>query len=43
MYKCLQCGKEVSSLITGTIRCPGCGFKVFAKTRDPVAKTVKAL
>ncbi len=43
MYKCLQCQKEVASLITGGIRCPSCGFKIFSKMRDPITKTVKAV
>ena len=43
MYKCLQCGKEVNTLIMGSIRCPSCGFKIFSKTRDPITKTLKAM
>ena len=43
MYRCLNCRKEVSVLVTGTIRCPGCGFKVFSKVREPISKTVKAV
>ena len=42
MYKCLQCGKEVQTIVMGSIRCPGCGFKIFTKTREPISKTVKA-
>lgn len=43
MYKCLQCGKEVSTIVSGAVRCPGCGFKIFTKTREPITKTVKAV
>ena len=43
MYKCLKCGKEVTMLIPGSIRCPSCGFKIFSKTRESIAKTVKAI
>ncbi len=43
MYKCLQCGKEVATLYQGSIRCPGCGFKVFLKVRDSITKTIKAV
>lgn len=42
MYKCLQCGKVVDMVLSGSIRCPSCGFKVFEKVRDPITKTVKA-
>ncbi|MEM4256996.1 MAG: DNA-directed RNA polymerase subunit P [Candidatus Diapherotrites archaeon] len=42
-YKCLQCGKEVNSIMPGFIRCPSCGFKVFSKTRDKITKTIKAV
>ncbi|MEK6957668.1 MAG: DNA-directed RNA polymerase subunit P [archaeon] len=42
MYKCLRCGKEVQSLVAGSIRCPGCGYKIFSKTREPITKTIRA-
>jgi DNA-directed RNA polymerase subunit RPC12/RpoP len=43
MYKCLQCGKEVSNLVAGAIRCPACGSKIFSKMRDSILKNVKAV
>ena len=43
MYKCLKCGREVASIVAGSIRCPGCGYKVFSKIREPLTKTVKAV
>ncbi|PIN85408.1 MAG: DNA-directed RNA polymerase subunit P [Candidatus Diapherotrites archaeon CG11_big_fil_rev_8_21_14_0_20_37_9] len=43
MYMCLNCRKEVSMLLPGTIRCPSCGYKVFSKLREPITKTVKAI
>ncbi|MBI4210675.1 MAG: DNA-directed RNA polymerase subunit P [Candidatus Diapherotrites archaeon] len=43
MYRCLQCQKEVNSIIIGAVRCPSCGYKIFTKVRDPLTKTVKAV
>ncbi|MCR4335427.1 MAG: DNA-directed RNA polymerase subunit P [archaeon] len=42
MYLCLNCRKEVATLPNGAIRCPGCGYKVFSKIREPLTKTVNA-
>ncbi len=38
-YVCLHCGKEVKSL-EKFIRCPYCGYRVLAKKRSSLAKTV---
>ncbi len=44
LYSCLRCGTEVSN--TELSRLPEikciCGFRVFAKLRPPIVKTVKA-
>lgn len=42
MYKCGKCGEEVQFFIGSLIRCPNCAYKVFYKTRQPVARKVKA-
>jgi len=42
MHICLNCGKEVSSIVNGAIRCPSCGYKVFSKIREPITKTIQA-
>ncbi len=42
MYRCGKCGEIFDKLPQGVIRCPQCAFKVLYKTRDPVAKEVKA-
>ena len=45
LYSCLRCGTEVSN--TELTRLPEikciCGFRVFAKLRPPIVKTVKAI
>lgn len=40
-YNCANCGAEVATVDEGLVRCPKCGFRIFYKKRDPVAKTVK--
>ncbi|MCR4369321.1 MAG: DNA-directed RNA polymerase subunit P [archaeon] len=39
----MKCKQEVPMILTGAIRCPSCGNKVFSKQRDPVSKTIKAI
>ena len=45
LYACLRCGTPVSN--TELSRLPEinciCGFRVFAKLRPPIVKTVKAI
>ncbi len=38
-YVCLHCGKEVKTL-DKFIRCQYCGYRVLAKRRSSLAKTV---
>jgi DNA-directed RNA polymerase subunit RPC12/RpoP len=40
-YKCGKCGKSVSTIEEGLVRCPSCGHRVIYKTRESVAKIVK--
>ncbi|MBU3896502.1 MAG: DNA-directed RNA polymerase subunit P [Nanoarchaeota archaeon] len=42
MYKCLNCGKEVSlEQANEKIRCPFCGYRIIMKTRPK--KVVRVL
>ena len=41
-YKCGKCGEMVKELPPGIIRCPACANKILYKTRDPIAKDIKA-
>ena len=41
VYKCANCGKEVTTIAEGMVRCPSCGYRVLYKLRDPIAKTIK--
>ncbi|MFH1255710.1 MAG: DNA-directed RNA polymerase subunit P [Candidatus Diapherotrites archaeon] len=42
MYKCVKCGEEFNELPKGLVRCPNCAYKIVVKTRDPIAKDIKA-
>lgn len=41
-YKCWNCGEKTSEPkdSSGTIRCVKCGYKIFFKVRQPVARKV---
>jgi DNA-directed RNA polymerase subunit RPC12/RpoP len=41
MYKCIQCKKEVEKL-EDKVRCPFCGFRIYAKVRPDVVRRVVA-
>ena len=42
-YKCGHCGKITEKLeSSGNLRCVHCGYKIFYKVRQPIAKKVKA-
>ncbi len=41
-YRCGKCGTTVKSVEEGMVRCPSCGYRIIYKTREPVAKTIKA-
>jgi len=43
-YRCGGCGEVTKELLdaSGTLRCSKCGYKIFFKTRQPVARKVKA-
>ncbi|HLC76730.1 MAG TPA: DNA-directed RNA polymerase subunit P [archaeon] len=40
MYVCLKCRKEFQ--MEERVRCPFCGFRIIAKTRQPFRKRVIA-
>jgi DNA-directed RNA polymerase subunit RPC12/RpoP len=40
MYVCLKCRKEFE--MEDRIRCPFCGFRILAKTRESFKKKVQA-
>jgi len=41
MYKCMGCKKAVAK-IEDKIRCPYCGYRIFAKVRPAILKKVQA-
>ncbi len=41
-YRCAKCGNEFDELPKGMVRCPSCAYKIVFKTRDPLAKEIKA-
>jgi len=43
-YKCGNCGAIIKEPIdsSGTIQCPQCRYKIFFKTRQPIARDVTA-
>lgn len=41
MYKCISC-KRVLEKDDGKIRCPYCGFRIYAKLRPTVVRRVLA-
>lgn len=43
MYKCVNCGKEVSGEeLSKRIRCPFCGYRILLKKRPEIVKKVKS-
>ncbi|RLE81499.1 MAG: DNA-directed RNA polymerase subunit P [Thermoprotei archaeon] len=46
-YICLKCRKTFDQndivLIPGVMRCPYCASRIAAKTRPPIAKSIKAI
>lgn len=42
MYKCMNCGKEVSKEdLKKRIRCPFCGYRILLKKRPEIVRKVK--
>ena len=41
MYKCISC-KKVIEKIDDKVRCPYCGFRIYAKLRPEVVRRVSA-
>jgi len=43
-YKCWGCGEKTTEPLdsSGAIRCIKCGYKIFFKVRQPVARKIKA-
>lgn len=43
MYKCMNCGKELSEEdLKKRIRCSYCGYRILLKKRPEIVKKVKA-
>lgn len=43
IYKCLKCGEEIKiEKLSGKIRCPNCGFRIFVKKKSKTGKRVQA-
>lgn len=41
MYKCVSCKKVIETL-DDKVRCPYCGFRIYAKMRPETARRVAA-
>jgi len=43
MYKCLNCGKDVSlEELKKRVRCPYCGYRILLKKQTGIERKVKA-
>ncbi len=45
-YVCLRCGRYFSYdrlVVSETIRCPCCGYKIVAKARTQIGRSVRAI